>query len=82
MNTNMETQVKQINVAPSSTEGHFVQEAKKVINLDNVNETFSVEGKSKLVTKNHTTLNMEEDCLITCQVVYDPFKESFNKSHD
>ena len=65
---------KQVNVAPSSTEGHFVEEAINVVNLDAVNETFKVEGKSKLVT--------EEDCLITCQTVYDPFKGVFIKSKD
>lgn len=74
--------LKEINVAPSSTEGHFVKEAHKVINLDEVNETFLVEGSSKLVTKNHTTLNMDEDCMITCQTVYNPFLEAFEKSRD
>lgn len=79
----METLVKnKINVAPSSTEGHFVQGAKKVVNLDSVNETFLVEGESKLVTKNHTTLDMKENCLITCQMVYDPFAKAFTKSRD
>lgn len=73
---------KQVNVAHSSTEGHFVEEAINVVNLDAVNETFKVEGKSKLVTKNHTTLETEEDCLITCQTVYDPFKGVFIKSKD
>ncbi|MBF0651685.1 hypothetical protein IR083_22970 [Dysgonomonas sp. GY75] len=74
--------IKRINVAPSSTEGHFVTDAKKVVNLDKINETFLVEGKSKLVTKNHTTLEIKEDCLITCQVVYDPFLKAFEKSKD
>lgn len=71
-----------VNVAPSSTEGHFVKKAKKVVNLDNINETFLVEGESELVTKNHTTLKMDDSCLITCQTVYDPFKGVFNKSRD
>lgn len=78
----MNTKTKGVNVAPSSTEGHFVKDAKKVVNLDAINETFLVEGKSKLVTKNHTTLDMKEDCLITCQTVYDPFKGLFIKSKD
>ncbi len=73
---------QRVNVAPSSTEGHFIEEAVNVINLDNVNETFLVEGKSQLVTKNHTTLEIEEDCLITCQTVYDPFQNAFTKSRD
>lgn len=71
-----------VNVAPSSIEGHFVKKAKNVVALDEINETFLVEGESELVTKNHTTLERAEDCLITCQTVYDPFKESFRKSKD
>lgn len=79
----METlKAKRINVAPSSTEGHFVEKAKKVVNLDQINETFLVEGESKLVTKNHTTLDMKETCLITCQQVFDPFKNTFVKARD
>jgi len=78
----MKTTVEKINVSPSSTEGHFVRGAKKVVNLDKVNETFLVEGKSVLETKNHTTLEMNEDCLITCQVVYNPFARMFEKSRD
>lgn len=75
-------QLKAINVAPSSSEGHFVKNAKNVVNLDNVNETFLVEGKSMLTSKNHTDLKMNEDCLITCQTVYEPFKGVFQKSRD
>jgi len=69
-------------VAPSSSHGHYVVGAKNVINLDEVNETFLVEGKSVLETSNHTTLEMKEDCLITCQTVYNPFTEMYNKSKD
>lgn len=71
-----------VNVAPSSTEGHFIEEATNVVDLDVVNETFLVEGKSKLTTKNHTTLEIEEDCIITCQKVYNPFSKMFEKSRD
>ena len=77
----MKTETK-VNVAPSSTEGHFIKGAKQVINLDAINETFKVEGKSTLETKNHTTLEIEEDCLITCQVVYNPFSKMYAKSND
>lgn len=77
----METKTK-VNVAPSSTEGHFVKGAKQVINLDAINETFKVEGKAILETKNHTTLEIEEDCLITCQTVYNPFSKMYSKSKD
>lgn len=73
---------KSVNVAPSSSSGHYVKGAKKVVNLDKVNETFAVEGESVLETKNHTSLNMKSDCLITCQTVYNPFSKMFDKSRD
>lgn len=80
---NMQTDVKERhNVAPSSDEGHFVEEAVEVVNLDNITESFYVRGRSKLVTKNHTTLNMEEDCLINCQMEYNPFSKMFEKAKD
>lgn len=79
----MTTEIKEgINVAPTSTEGHFVRKAKSVVNLDAINETFLVQGESELVTKNHTNLEMNEDCIITCQTIYDPFKEAFRKAED
>ena len=71
-----------VNVAPSSTEGHFIKGAKQVINLDKINETFHVRGSSVLETKNHTSLEIKEDCLITCQVVYNPFAKMYSKSRD
>lgn len=76
-----ESQVR-VNVAPSSTEGHFVKGAKQVINLDKVNETFLVEGSAVLETKNHTTLDLPESSIITCQVVYNPFEKMYSKSRD
>ena len=78
----MQNTTQRINVSPSSTEGHFVEGANKVVNFDQVNETFLVEGKSTLVNKNHTSLKMEQDCLITCQTVYNPFSGVFTKSRD
>lgn len=71
-----------VSVAPSSTHGHYVKGAKNVINLDQVNETFLVEGEFVLETENHTTLEMPGDCLITCQTVYNPFSEMYTKSQD
>lgn len=76
------TKKKSVNVAPTSDAGHYVEEALNVINLDEVTESFFVEGASKLTTKNHTTLVMEEDCLINCQVVYNPFAKMYEKSKD
>ena len=77
----MET-ITGINVAPSSTSGHFIQGAVKVVNLDEVNESYFVEGKSQLVTKNHTTLEQEKSCIITTQRVYNPFAKMFEMSKD
>lgn len=74
--------VEKVNVAPSSDSGHFIENARKVVDLDIVNETFFVEGKSQMATKNHATLNIETDCLVTCQVVYNPFEKMFEKSED
>lgn len=78
----MKTETMRVNVAPSSTEGHFVKGAKKVVNLDKINETFHVKGAAVLETKNHTSLEMKEDCLITCQVVFNPFAKMYTKSKD
>jgi hypothetical protein len=74
--------MKGVNVAPSSTSGHYIQRAKKVVNLDAVAETFLVVGESDLVTKNHTTLKQEKTCLITTQQVYNPFAQMFERSKD
>lgn len=76
--------IERVNVAPSSTEGHFIKGAKKVVNLDNINEIFLVEVDESTIleTKNHTSLEIKEDCLITCQVVYNPFSNMYSKSRD
>jgi hypothetical protein len=71
-----------VNVAPSSTRGHFVKGAKNVIELDKVTESFYVEGDATLSSENHTTLDVKDGCLITCQVVFDPLKGLFEKSRD
>lgn len=78
----MEKVKTKVNVAPSSSHGHFIEDAVRVVNLDKVQETFYVEGKSKLTTNNHTTLEINSDCLITCQTVYNPFSKMFEKSKD
>lgn len=72
----------QVNVAPSSSHGHYVKRAKNVIKLDDVTEAFFVEGESILSTSNHTTLEMRDDCLINCQVVYNPFSKMHERSRD
>ncbi len=71
-----------VNVAPTSDSGHFVENAKNVVKLDDVTESFYVKGSSILTTKNHTTLEMKEDCLVNCQVVYNPFSRMYERSRD
>jgi len=78
----MKDKLNRVNVAPSSTEGHHVKGAINVVCLDKINETFKVYGPSVLETKNHTTLEMPESCIITCQVVYNPFEQMYQKSKD
>lgn len=70
------------NVAPSSTSGHFITKARKVVAIDDINESFFVDGESELETKNHTTLVQKKSCLITTQVVYNPFAKMFERSRD
>ncbi len=77
----MQTQAV-VNIAPSSSHGHYVNNAKNVIKLDDITEAFFVEGESILTTNNHTSLEMKDDCLINCQVVYNPFSKMFEKSRD
>ncbi|SUJ18947.1 Uncharacterised protein [Sphingobacterium spiritivorum] len=79
----LETTSKSVNVASKeSTSGHFANGAKRVVMLDEINETRMIEGDCVLSTKNHTDLNMKSDCLITIQNVYDPFIKMFHKSRD
>jgi len=79
----MQTIIEKVNVAPSSTSGHFVEKAQKVVNLDEINETFLVEGKAILTTANHTTLKIEDEkSLITTQKVYNPLTKMLEKSKD
>ena len=80
----MTATIERKNVAPSSVEGHFIKGAKQVINLDEINETFLIEidDVAILETKNHTSLEIKEKCLITCQVVFNPFEKMYSKSKD
>jgi hypothetical protein len=77
----MNTKVKE-NVAKNSTAGHFVENAKQVICLDEVKEAYFVDGNAILTTKNHQTLPLEKDCLIMPQQVYNPYSKSLERSRD
>ena len=72
-----------VNVAEKSTKGHFVEEySKPVICLDGTKEAFFVEGEAVLRTENHFTLNMEKDCLIMPQQVFNPYSRMLQRSRD
>jgi SET domain-containing protein len=71
-----------VNVAPSSSHGHYIEEAEKVVAIDEVKEMFFSKSKSKLTTTNHTTLVRDEPHLITCQNVYNPFSKMFERPKD
>ena len=71
-----------VNVAKLSTEGHFVEKAKKVVCLDETKEAFFVEGEAVLSSKNHKVLGMEGNCLIMPQQVYNPYLKSLERSKD
>ena len=76
------TAIQKVNVAPTSDNGHFVEGANQVVNLDNVTETFDVKGSAKLTTKNHEDIVLEEDCTIFCQFVVNPLTGALQKSKD
>lgn len=73
---------EKINVAVNSSQGHFVEKAKRVVCLDKVKEAFFVEGEAELKTKNHQTLSLQKDCLIMPQQVFNPYSQSLERSRD
>lgn len=77
-----EAKQSRVNVAPTSDNGHYVEKAIKVVDLEASTESYFVEGPSDLVTLNHQTLRTDESCLINCQVVYDPFAQRYVNSAD
>jgi len=80
----MQNQANVINVAPSSTHGHFVKKAKKVVDLDSINETFLVEvnEEATMVSENHLELPVNEDCLVVCQKTFNGFSALYEQSRD
>lgn len=71
-----------INIAPSSTTGHFIEKTTRVVEIDKVNETYYVEEPCELTTQNHTTLVSDDEGIITCQTVYNHFLGKSLKSKD
>lgn len=71
-----------VNVAPQSSEGHFIKGAKKVIVIDRVKEAFFTEGDSIMTSKNHTETEILNNSLIMPQQVYNPFSKLYERSKD
>jgi len=65
-----------VNVANTSTEGHYVTKHQAVYEIDSLNEQFLVEvpeGESALMkSANHTDLEISESGMVDCQKIYDP----------
>lgn len=79
----MNTIQEKVNVASKvSQNGHFAKGARNVVMLDDVTETSLIEGPATLETHNHTTLNIEDDCIVTIQTVYNPFTQIMEKVKD
>ena len=81
----MKSQNTNINVAPTSNEGHFLSGSADVIPLElEQTESFIVKtsGACTLNTKRHYSNTIQEDCLINVQRVYNPFASMFEKSKD
>jgi hypothetical protein len=74
--------IERVNVAPTSTDGHFAVKHKRVVCLDANIGTFFIEGKAELRTAKHHTLPTEGNCLIMPQWVYNPYKQMMEKSKD
>lgn len=78
----MELLEKKVNIAEISTNGHFVEKHKRVIDLTNNKEIFFVEGNAILTTKNHQTLSLISNCLIIPQQVYNPYTQLLERAKD
>jgi hypothetical protein len=72
----------QINVAPNSTHGHYINNAKNVIVIDQVKEAFLTEGDSTMTSKNNNETQILDGSLIMPQQVYNPFSKLYERSKD
>lgn len=73
---------KEVNVAPQSTQGHYIKNAKTVFCIDEVKEAFFIEGESIMTSHNHNTTPIKDSSLIIPQQVYNPFQKMMNRSQD
>ena len=73
---------KEPNVAPQSTKGHFIKNAKKVYCISEIKEAFFVEGDSIMTSENHGTTPIKDGSLQMPQQVYNPYSKSMERSKD
>lgn len=73
---------KETNVAPNSTMGHFIKNAKKVYCISEIHETFVVEGESIMTSHNHGTTPIGDYSLTIPQMVVNPLSGMLERSKD
>jgi len=73
---------KQPNVAPQSTKGHFIKNAKKVYCISEIKEAFFVEGDAIMTSENHGTTPIKNHSLLMPQQVYNPYLKILERSKD
>ena len=73
---------KKPNVAPKSTKGHYIENAKKVYCISEIKEAFFVEGDSIMTSHNHGTTPIKDGSLQMPQQVYNPYSKSMERSKD
>lgn len=73
---------KEPNVAPQSTKGHFIKNAKKVYCISEIKEAFFVEGDSIMTSENHGTTPIKDGSLNLPQQVYNPYLKALQRSKD
>ena len=70
------------NVAPQSTKGHFIKNAKKVYMISEIKEAFFTEGDGIMTSENHGTTPIKDGSLQMPQQVYNPYSKSLERSKD
>lgn len=70
------------NVAPQSTHGHYIKDAKAVFCISEIKEAFFVEGDSIMTSINHGQTPIKDGSLQMPQQVYNNYSKSLERSKD
>lgn len=73
---------KEPNVAPQSTKGHFIKNARKVFCISEVKEAFFIEGDSIMTSENHSNTPIANNSICMPQQVYNPYTKALERSKD